>query len=275
MTEGPGQAITVDVNRAIRWLLVIVALLVAANALVHVAAGDLDTGVQRTLQRLFALNAEGTLPAFFSSVLLLLASAALWVVMQVERRSKGGAVWPWRVLTIGFLYLAIDENVALHERWGAVAGWLGVERTGYFYWNWVVPAGAVVLALGLLLARFWWTLPSPTRRGFAAAGCVYLAGALGFEVLSAPVAEAEGLHSGRYLLLTSVEETLEMLGVVTFLSVLGRHIEGRAMVGVLPLAAAGPVGLSETVRDDAAAPATAGRADTVMALLSRSMSRRS
>jgi len=53
---------------------------------------------------------------------------------------------------------------------------------------------------------------------------VFLAGALGFEMLSAIAADRSGYDSVGYTLLYSIEETLEMLGIVLFLYALLSHL---------------------------------------------------
>lgn len=235
MAEDTGKPISLELDRGVWWLTVLGGVVLAANAAVHIVAVKVGTSDPsfRVLRRLLSVDEEAAVPAYFSTLILLLASGLLWAMAKVER-ADGGRAWPWLVLSAGFLYMSLDENVALHEHWGRLIASMGVERSGYLYWQWVLPALAVVSVVGIALARFWWQLPPATRFGFAAAGGLYLTGAIGFEMLSGPVAEVEGLKSVRYLVLTSTEEALEIIGIVAFLSVLARHLQARAVLGVMP-----------------------------------------
>jgi uncharacterized BrkB/YihY/UPF0761 family membrane protein len=64
---------------------------------------------------LFDLAAEGNLPTYYSSVLLLIAALLLFVVTLMERTIKSRYVPYWAFLTIGFIYLSMDEMLMLHE----------------------------------------------------------------------------------------------------------------------------------------------------------------
>jgi hypothetical protein len=67
---------------------------------------------------------------------------------------------------------------------------------------------------------------------------VFLAGALGVEALSGMFAELQGRDNLGYGLITSVEETLEMIGVVMVLRGLLEHI--RDHVGTVTIGQGAP-----------------------------------
>ena len=63
-----------------------------------------------------------------------------------------------------------------------------------------------------------------------AAGCTCVAGTLGMEVPGAYVRAVHGADSIAYPVLTTIEETLEMLGAVVFLYAMAAHTErGRGV----------------------------------------------
>ena len=77
----------------------------------------------------------------------------------------------------------------------------------------------ILLAIGFLL--FFRSLPAETRRQFPVAGAIFLGGAIGAEVIGgAYVSSERGGDDAVYRVITTVEELLEMLGIVVFLQAL-------------------------------------------------------
>jgi uncharacterized membrane protein len=133
-------------------------------------------------------------------------------------------------MACGFLLMAIDEAWSLHERtMRPMRRLLGGEELGVLYYAWVVPGFALVLALAAVFARFLWGLPRQTQRRFAIAAALYLGGALGVELLAGRFNELHGLQALKgqigmvhlqYSFLATVEESLEMAGLVVFIGTL-------------------------------------------------------
>ena len=69
--------------------------------------------------KLFDLDREYTIPAWFSSLQLAMIGLAAFVAFEAERRDvaiPASSRWLWLPLGMGFLYLSADEVLALHER---------------------------------------------------------------------------------------------------------------------------------------------------------------
>jgi hypothetical protein len=87
---------------------------------------------------------------------------------------------------------------------------------GPFHYAWSVLGVVFVLAFALVYLPFVLRLESSTRRLFIVSGGLYVGGALGMELV-------QGWHDGLYgingttALITTVEEVLEMLGIVVFI----------------------------------------------------------
>ena len=94
--------------------------------------------------------------------------------------------------------------------------------------SWVVPAGILVAILAVAFSGFLWRLPRRTRVLIAGSGCLYVGGALGVESVGGYFAETAGTDRLGYSILTTVEELLEMVGVVVFVYALLLHL--RALV---------------------------------------------
>lgn len=207
-------------------LLCTVAALVAASSagqlIVHLTGHDNVFGfVPR-----FSLVEEANVPTWYSSVALLACAALLAIVARTEREAGNRFVLHWNVLALLFLGLSVDEAAALHEMLiEPLRGALGVG--GLFYFAWVVPALAALAVLGLAYLRFLVHLPPQTRRLFLAAAATFVGGAVGAEMAGGAWVESRGFHNAGSALLWTVEESLELVGIVVFIYALLRHLELR------------------------------------------------
>lgn len=162
---------------------------------------------------LFSVNTEQTIPTWYSS-LLLFAAALLFLLVSV---GKSGIIargrWLWTSLAVIFLYLSLDEAASIHE---IAAKWLQTdfELSGFWTFGWQLAALPFLALFGLIYFRFWWRLPRATRLHFMVAGVVYVGGAFVVEGISAARWDALGGLSYGYLVIATVEELCEMLGVV-------------------------------------------------------------
>jgi hypothetical protein len=165
---------------------------------------------------------EQSLPTWFATFLLSCAAVLLtWMARTL--RSRGEASGWWAFLAALFFLLSVDEQVALHERaMQPLRDALGTS--GAFEYAWVLPGSALVVVLGILFLPFLARLPSRTRRRFVAAGVLYVAGALGGEMLGGLLYTrvAPGLLARLGIV---VEETLELAGAGVFVVALAGHIE--------------------------------------------------
>jgi len=121
----------------------------------------------------------------------------------------------WSFLAIIFIFLGVDENVSLHERVGVVVR-SQHDFSGVFYYSWLVPYILILLVIGILYIPFLLRLPRNVLYHFIVAFSVFTSGAIGMEMLGGRHEEA----FGKDLMLVfyySVEEFLEMLGVVIFI----------------------------------------------------------
>ena len=167
---------------------------------------------------LFGVDAEYNIPTFFSMLLLLFAALLLSVITILERKRTASHVLHWAILSFGFLLMAIDEVVAIHERLvNPIRRLLGGGHLGIFNFAWVMPGIALVLVLALFFLQFWLRLPAKTRLTFLMAAAIYILGCIGFELIGGHYAELHGLKNLTYVMLTTVEESLEMAGVIVFI----------------------------------------------------------
>lgn len=165
-----------------------------------------------TALRWFDVNSERNVPTAWSAFLLL--GSAVTAALLVLARSRGRL--GWLLVSAVAAYLALDEGLELHERLNDVGRTLTDDRV---HFAWVVPGAVAAAAVGLVLLRQLRSQSAEVRRRLVLAGVVYLSGAVVVEVVSGQVLRAVG--GGRaYVLVTSLEEGLEMAGAALLLAAL-------------------------------------------------------
>lgn len=99
--------------------------------------------------------------------------------------------------------------------------------SGLMRFSWVLVGGTFVAAFGLAYVSFLRHLAPVARRQFVLAGAVYVTGVLGFEMISGPFFEAHeaGRSVAPYLALMTIEETLEMTGILLFIRALRNYLQ--------------------------------------------------
>ena len=209
-----------DPGRALRVLLSVSALL-AATSLLAAGVDHALGGVLEEPRDVIDLNREGSLPTLWSALQLAGASVlALLGSVDARRRGDRDQRW-WTLLGVVFAALALDEALALHEHAiEPIRDALGVG--GLLYYAWVVPAGVVLLALGLALRRFVLRLPASTRRLLVVGVATLLTGGYALELVGGLARESgpAWLVVGLY----HVEESLELLGEALIILALLRHL---------------------------------------------------
>lgn len=131
-----------------------------------------------------------------------------------------------------FVYLSIDEYISIHETLSPIAHHV-VNPSGLFYYTWVVFYFVVLVILGLIYLRFMISLPAKTRNLFIIALLLFISGAIGVEMFEGRYVEMYGETPFFYLFFVTLEETLEMAGLVVFIYALGSYINSE--LGILQI----------------------------------------
>jgi len=112
----------------------------------------------------------------------------------------------------------MDEVAGFHETLNAMLDF-----------SWAIPGGIVAACFGVAYLRFLGHLPARTQWLFVAAGCVFVAGAVGVEMATDWYDERDLLDTLAYNLWDAVEEGLEMGGVVLFTHALLGYMGARTI----------------------------------------------
>ena len=207
-----------------RFLIAVVVLLALANvpAVLFQYLFD-DFWLRDPYISLFGLRNEGKIPNWYSACTLLFSSIILVTIAFAKRLSHDRYLLHWSGLAIIFLCMSLDEATAIHE---AIGGPLqsALNTEGFLYFAWVIPAIAFLIIFGVFYLRFLIDLRPKTRNLFLIAGIVYVSGVLGMEMVGANYWYHYGSNL-TYGIMATVEEILEMSGILVFIYALLDYLE--------------------------------------------------
>ncbi len=215
--------ITLHAKLFLRTALGCVAILSGLGLLVAYLDHVRDGGLPRLILRGFLLDAEANVPTFFAFSLLVFCAVLLALIGACAFLARHRERFHWTLLGALFFLVGFDEAARLHEKLNEpVRAALG--GSGMAHFPWVIPAGGLVAVLALLYLPLLRGLPAPIGPLFVLSAALFVGGALGVEMLGAAYAEKHGIQAFGYRLLTTVEESLEMLGVTVFAYALMRFL---------------------------------------------------
>lgn len=207
---GDSHHLRVDARRVVRGLLAAVAVVNVLNA-ISIAVG---AGTERS--RYFLLALEGNPSTWLTAAVLAATALAAWAVGAGRTDAR-----TWHAVAGIFLLMSLDEVGTFHEWLGAVPLIPGVGTRGW------AGAGVVLAALvGLRLFRWVLTLDAGLRLAMVAGAVTFLGGAVGFEVVAGEWESSHGRDTV-FWLLSTIEENLELVGVLVVLRALLDHLGRR------------------------------------------------
>lgn len=222
-TSAAGLTISVLPSRLARYLVWFAIGLLAAGVISHSLKYDLDR--LPNLHRWFNTDGEKNFPAAFSAGLLLLSGVLSGAIAAYKLNYQEAFRRYWVGLSITFSFLAADEWLSFHEKLSDIILPL-LPVTGIFHFAWIIAGLVFVTVFGLVYFRFMLHLPRYYRQRFFVAAGIFLAGAIGMEMVSGYYADThQEWNRGIWLGLTTLEEGLEMLGLVLCVRTLLAYIQ--------------------------------------------------
>jgi hypothetical protein len=180
-----------------------------------------------SLVKAFYVDSEKNVPSLFSVTLLFFDSFVLAIIAHLKRIAKHANLGHWLGLSTIFFFLAMDECFSFHELLVSPLHDALHVHGGLLTFSWVVGGGIFVLLFLLSYTRFTFKLPAKTRRLFITAFALYVGGAIGLEMIGGNLADLYGFESLPYLIETTVEESIEMLGAAVFLYALLSYLKSQ------------------------------------------------
>ncbi len=166
---------------------------------------------------MFNLDRELNLPTWYSSFMLgacsiLLRTIALGKKQQGDRYTKD-----WELLSRIFWLLAIDEVLSIHEILIIPEVSEALNLPWFLHSMWVIPGTVFVLWFARKYWKFSFHLPYQSRQHFFLAAFLYVGGALIMEMVGSYIAEAQGQQNLLYAMTATLEEIMEMTGLIVFI----------------------------------------------------------
>ncbi len=167
--------------------------------------------------RIFNLDREMNIPTWYSGLMLVSCGLIIRGIFAIKK-SQSDRFWrQWRILSIIFFILAIDEIASIHEI--LIIDDLADALNLPSFWHsvWVIP-GTILVAI--FIWKYWkfiLYLPKELRRYFLIAISLYVGGALGMEMVGSYYDGIDGQQNLVYAMLATIEEVMEMMGCVVFI----------------------------------------------------------
>ncbi len=211
---------TLDPRKSARWLGLLALYLSLQSLIVEYLLENVLLGQKSDLVisflDLFSVNAEETIPTWYATLLLFFSAVILGVITAVKHQHHDPYTRYWTGLTLIFLYLSLDEGAVIHELFSDPLQ-TAFNTDGYLAFGWILLFVPLLLLFVLFYLRFLFHLPPRIRNLFILAGAFFVGGAVVVEAISANRWSTDGGVTFPYLAIATVEELLEMWGVVLFI----------------------------------------------------------
>ena len=213
--------IRIQINKIIKFLLIVLAILFLFNAIIHILKYLTGHNHMLGLFRLFDFYSESNFPTWYSTILLAVSSTILYFNYFLSKQKEK---FYWLILAFIFLFLSVDEFAQLHELIGSFLNKTSLsELLPKQKGTWVFYGAAISIFVGIVFFNFWLKLEEKIRHPFLIAALIYIGGALGFEIIEIFYAPVFG-HGIGFDVLVAIEETMEMFGIIVFIYALLEQI---------------------------------------------------
>ena len=92
-----------------------------------------------------------------------------------------------------------------------------LKTSGLFNFAWVIPYGCATIFFAFFFLRFVLNLPKKVMFLFILGGAMYVSGAIGMEMIGGWWDENHGQDNAIYAMIYTIEESLELYGVLIFI----------------------------------------------------------
>lgn len=181
------------------------------------------------------LNLDGkhNFPTWLKSSLMLLSSFLLAIIAFARYQVQDVGYRFWKFFSFVFLYMSVDEQLCIHQQL-VVPLRQTFHLHGIFFLAWVIPFGLVTCLIFAWSLKYLWSLPARARWLMIIAGCIFVGGAVGMEMIDGAYYEKHiepfgNLVDMTYVLMTTVEESLEIIGLTVFIYTLLSYLGSEAI----------------------------------------------
>ena len=165
----------------------------------------------------FSFDMENNIPTYFSSVNLLICAVLIFFIYRFYKIRNIPENRYWFFLSFLFLYLSLDESASFHEMLIRPMNEIFGFESVWLYYPWVIPGIIICLVIGVFLFKFYTRLPMRYRVLFGLSAFLFIGGSIGMEIIDGVFVAIDPEVTLTASLLITMEETLEMLGIITFI----------------------------------------------------------
>ena len=174
--------------------------------------------------KLFNLDRELNFPTWYSAFMIGFCAILLRIIAVGKKQQSDRYTKDWHLLSVIFSLMAIDEIISLHEILIIPEVSEALNLPWFLHSMWVIPGTVFVIWFMRRYSKFVHHLPAKSKRQFISAACTYIGGALVMEMIGSHFAESLGQQNLLYALIATVEEVLEMTGIIMFIYGLLRYL---------------------------------------------------
>ena len=202
-------------TNVLKFLISITASLVIINTLIQFLIYTF--GYEEEWFLLFNMDKEVNIPTLFSCSLLLISAGLISLVIRKISQKDYIIKNKWNTLKWLFVFLAFDEGLQIHELF--IIPSLKPILPAILTIVWVIPYGVLVLVATIYFYPLIFKLPTKIKYLTIISGLIYLSGALGLEMIGSYLVRTSQirLHGISYGLISTLEETFEMVGLIIFI----------------------------------------------------------
>jgi hypothetical protein len=204
--------ITTSPRTTARYLMIGVIFFTIIGVVIHIC--EYVFNYQDEWLNLFNVDRELNFPTWYSALMIAFCAVLLKIIATGKKQQGDRYTKDWQLLSLIFWFLAIDEIVSIHEILIIPEVSQALHLPWFLHSAWVIPGMIFVAWFGRRYSKFVRYLPAKSRQHFIFAACLYVGGALIMEMIGSYIAESVGQQNIIYALTTSVEECLEMTGIV-------------------------------------------------------------
>jgi len=175
------------------------------------------------------VDKELSIPSLLSVLQFYILAFLLAIVGRITKQTNDPDHRYWSILAVLAMVFSFDEGASIHElATQPLQKIFGQNLPGYLHFAWVIPAAILVIIILAFFLKFFFSLPHRTQILFIISVFVYIIGVLGMEMISANYAEINGIKNIGYNVFVTLEETLEITGMVIAIYALLDYIQKKA-----------------------------------------------
>ena len=207
--------ISLSPRQIISYLAVAVAFFILVSVVIQICKYGYD--YRADWMKLFNVDRELNFPTWYSALTIAFCSLLLRIIANGKKQQGDRYTKDWQLLSLIFLWLAIDEVLSIHEILIIPEVSEALNLPWFLHSMWVIPGTIFVIWFIKRYSRFVRHLPYISRKHFFSAAACYIGGALIMEMIGSYIAEARGQQNLVYALIATAEEAMEMIGIIIFI----------------------------------------------------------